>query len=309
MPQRIGFVGLGIMGRGMAANLLKAGYDVAVYNRTRAKAEELAGLGAEVAGTPAQAARGRDVVITMLADPPAINEVVLGPGGVIEGLEQGSILIDCSTVDPATSAALREAAQAKGARFLDSPVAGSKEAAAKGELILMVGGDEPTLNEVRPILEVMSNKIIHAGPSGSGTMVKLCFNLVGSHMMAALVEAFVLGTKAGLRPEVILEAVMSGALAARFYEWKGGCILDRDFSTNFSIRLMHKDLSLMMSAGYSLGTPLPVTAVVKELYSMAEGHGESEQDFCSLVRVLEDLAGVEVRRTPPSPAQTSPEAR
>jgi len=303
MKERIGFVGLGIMGRGMAATLVRCGYDVTVYNRTRSKAEELGRLGAKVADTPAGAARGAGVVITMLADPPAVDEAVLGVNGVIEGLEAGSILIDCSTVDPATTAAVREAAASKGARFLDSPVAGSKDAAAKGELILMVGGDEETLREVREILEVMSKRIIHAGPSGSGTMVKLCFNLVGSHMMAALSEALVLGTKSGLAPEVILDAVMAGALASRLYEWKGGCVMDRDFTTNFSIKLMHKDLSLMMSAGYSLGTPLPVTAAVKELYSMAKGHGESEEDFCSVVKVLEDLAGVEVRRLGLSPAR------
>ena len=303
MKERIGFVGLGIMGRGMAATLVRCGYDVTVYNRTRSNAGELARLGAKVADTPAGAARGAGVVITMLADPPAVDEAVLGVNGVIEGLEAGSILIDCSTVDPATTAAVREAAASKGARFLDSPVAGSKDAAAKGELILMVGGDEETLREVREILEVMSKRIIHAGPSGSGTMVKLCFNLVGSHMMAALSEALVLGTKSGLAPEVIIDTVMAGALASRLYEWKGGCVMDRDFTTNFSIKLMHKDLSLMMSAGYSLGTPLPVTAAVKELYSMAKGHGESEEDFCSVVKVLEDLAGVEVRRLGLSPAR------
>ncbi|MGB9620405.1 MAG: NAD(P)-dependent oxidoreductase [Armatimonadota bacterium] len=297
VKHHIGFVGLGIMGRGMAANLVRSGHDVTVYNRTRAKAEELRRMGASVADTPAQAARGKDLVITMLADPPAAKEVVLGPEGVIEGLEQDAILIDCSTVDPDTTAALRECVRAKGARFLDSPVAGSKDAAARGELILMVGGDEQTLNEIRPVLEVISKTIIYAGPSGSGTIAKLCFNLVGSHMMAALAEALVLGTKSGLKPEIILDAVMSGALAARFYEWKGACILDRDFTTNFSTRLMHKDLSLMMSAAYSAGTPLPVTAAVRELYAMAKGHGESEDDFCSVIKVLEDLADVEVRRS------------
>lgn len=295
MATRIGFIGLGIMGRGMATNLVKAGYDVTVYNRTRSKAEELADQGAKVASTPAMAASWKDVVFTMLADPVAVKEVVLGRDGVIEGLCQGSVLIDCSTVDPETTAAVRDAAAKKGARFLDAPVAGSKDAAAKGELILMVGGDSDTLDQVRPILDVISKTIIHAGPSGSGTMLKLCFNLVVSHMMAALSEALVLGVKAGLSPQKIIDTIMTGVIGSRFYEWKGGCIINRDFSTNFSLKLMHKDLSLIMSAGYNSDTPLPVTAAVKELYSFARGLGDPEDDFCSVIKALEQAAGVEVK--------------
>lgn len=256
MKRRVGFVGLGIMGRGMASCLVKAGYEVAVCNRTRARSEELAAAGAELATTAAAAAAGSEFVITMLADPPAVQQAVLGAGGVIEGLGPGAILIDCSTVDPATTSAVRGAALAEGARFLDAPVAGSKDAAAKGELILMVGGEEQDLQDAMEVLQVISKRIVHAGPPGSGTVVKLCFNLVGSHMVAALSESLVLGVKSGLRPQVILDAIMAGALAAPIYAWKGGCIVDRDFATNFSVKLMHKDLSLMMSAGYSLDVPI-----------------------------------------------------
>jgi 3-hydroxyisobutyrate dehydrogenase-like beta-hydroxyacid dehydrogenase len=280
----------------MAENLIKGGFDLTVYNRTRAKAEDIAKLGAKIADTPAEAARGQDVVITMLADPPAVREVIFGKDGLVGGLESGSILIDCSTVDPTTTASVREAAESKGAAFLDSPVAGSKDAAAKGELILMVGGEEAVLNRVRPILEAVSKRIVHAGPSGSGTMVKLCFNLAVSHMAAALSEALVLGVKSGLKPEVIIDTIMAGTVAAPFYQWKGGCIMDRDFTTNFSTKLMHKDLGLLMSAGGLFGVPLPVTAAVKELFSMAKGHGQAEEDFCSVVKVLEGLAHIEVRR-------------
>lgn len=294
--QKIGFIGLGIMGQGMTASLIKAGYDVTLYNRTRSRAEELAKEGAKVANTPAEAAEGNDVVITMLADPQAIHDVVLGKKGVIEGLKKNAVLIDCSTVDPATTKATLEAADARGARFLDSPVAGSKDAAAGGELILMVGGREADLSEVRDILEVLSKKIIYAGPSGSGTSLKLCFNLIVSHMAAALSESLILGVSAGLKPETLIETFMAGTVGAPFYRWKGGCIMDRDFATNFSIRLMHKDLNLMMSAGYDQNVPLPVTAAVKELFSMAKAHGQAEEDFCSVIKVLEDLADVEVKR-------------
>lgn len=294
--QRIGFIGLGIMGRGMATNLVKAGYEVTVYNRTKSKAEELARHGAKTADSLAQAAEGKDVVITMLADPPAVNDAVLGQTGAVAGLKSGAILIDCSTVDPNTTSVTLEAATAAGARFLDSPVAGSKDAAMKGELILMVGGQEADLEEVRPVLEVVSKKIIHAGPSGSGTMLKLCFNLCVSHMAAALSEALVLGVKSGLKPEVIIDTLMAGTIAAPFYQWKGGSIMDRDFTTHFSTRLMHKDLNMLSSAGYGHNVPLPVTAAVKELFSMAKVNGQAEEDFCSVIKVLEAMAGVEVKR-------------
>jgi 3-hydroxyisobutyrate dehydrogenase len=296
MKPRIGFVGLGIMGKGMAKTLLQAGYELTVYNRTRNKAEEFVKLGAKVAETPADAASGNDVVITMLADPAAVTELVLGKNGIVEGLKAGSTLIDCSTVDPTTTALTLEAAEAKGADFLDSPVAGSKDAAAKGELILMVGGKEETLSKVRDVLETISKRIIYAGPSGSGTMLKLCFNLMVAHMAAAISESLVLGVKSGLKAETIIEAIMSGAIGAQFYEWKGGCMMNRDFTTNFSTKLMHKDLNLIMSAGYSLNTPLPTTAAVKELFGMAKSKGYAEEDFCSVVKILEQFAGVEVRR-------------
>lgn len=294
--RKIGFLGLGIMGSGMVQSLLREGYDLTIYNRTREKSKPLEALGAKVVDSPAMAAKGNNVVITMLADPAAVRETVLAPGGVIEGMEHGAILIDCSTVDPETTAATFHAAAEKNISFLDSPVGGSKAAAAKGELILLVGGDEAVMEDVRDILDALSKKIVYAGPSGSGTMLKLCFNLTVSHVMAALSEALVLGVSGGLQPEVIVEGLMSGIIASPFIEWKGNCIMDRDFSTNFSTKLMHKDLNLMMSAAYGLNAPLPVTAAVKELFSMAKGSGLGDDDFCSIVKILENFAGVEVRK-------------
>ncbi len=213
----------------------------------------------------------------MLSDPPAIKQAVLGKNGVIDGLESGAVLIDCSTVDPEITAATRAAAEAKGAGFLDSPVTGSKPAAASGELVMMVGGDDDTLATARPVLEAMSSRIIHAGPSGSGTMLKLCFNLFVSHMAASLAEALVLGVKSGLKPRTIIEAVMAGRIQSPFYEWKGGCMIDRDFDTNFSTKLMHMDTALIMSAAFGLGIPLPVTAAVKELLQMAKSKGLGDE--------------------------------
>lgn len=293
---RIGFIGLGIMGRGMAANLINAGHDLALYNRTRSRAEEIAKLGGTIADSPADAARGSEIVFTMLSDPPAIRDAVLGEQGAISGLDSGAVLIDCSTVDPSTTRAVAEAAAAWGAEFLDSPVAGSRDAAANGELILMVGGKSEVLERVRPVLEIVSKRIIHAGLSGSGTMLKLCFNLAVSHMAAALGEALVLGVKSGLKPETIIETFMAGTISAPFYAWKGGCIMDRDFSTNFSLALMHKDIGLIISSGEDMNVPLPVSAAVQELFTQAKSNGLAEEDFCSVVKVLEDAADVEVRR-------------
>ena len=294
--ERIGFLGLGIMGRGMAMNLAKAGHPLTVWNRTRSKAGEFAAMGASVADTPRQAAEGGDVIIMMLSDPAAVEEVAYGPDGVTTGLREGAVLMDCSTVDPATSQRLAEAAGERGARFLDSPVAGSKKAAEEGELILMVGGDEQTLANARPILEKLSKKIIHAGGAGMGAYLKLCFNLVVSHMTTALSETLVLGAKAGLDPALILDTINSGVIGSKFYEWKGSCILDRDFTTNFSLKLMHKDLNLMMSAAYGLGIPLPVTASVKELFGTAKSCCNPEEDFCSVIRALETATHFEVRK-------------
>lgn len=293
--EKIGFIGLGIMGRGMAINLVKAGYPVTVYNRTKLKVEELVSMGATSAATPKEAAEGADVVIAILADPPAVDKVVLGPEGVIAGLGEGAVLIDASTVDPATTAREAQAAAKKGASFIDSPVAGSKQASLDGELIAMVGGPTDVLERCRPIFDVVCKKVIYAGESGSGTDLKLVFNLFVSHMGAALAEGLVLGTKAGLDPNIIIETLMAGVVGSRFYEWKGGCIINRDFTTHFSTRLMHKDLNLIMKSAYDLNIPLPVTAAVKELYGDAKTSGSSEEDFCSVVKAIERPAGVEVK--------------
>ena len=294
--ESIGFLGLGIMGRGMAMNLAQAGYPLMVWNRTYSKAEEFTAIGTEVADTPKQAAEGKDIVILMLADPASIEAVAYGPDGVVEGLKDGSILIDCSTVDPQTSLKLAQAAAEKGARFLDAPVAGSKKAAEDGELLLMVGGDEDTLAEARAILEKLSKKIIYAGGTTMGTYLKLCFNTIVGGSAAILSESLLLGARSGLDPAIILEAISSSVLSSRFHEWKGSCILDRDFSTNFSLKLMHKDLNLIMSAAYGLDTPLPVTASVKELFQAAKSCCSPEEDFCSVVKALEELTHFEVKR-------------
>ncbi len=295
MAQSVGFIGLGIMGQGMARNLLKSGFSVTVYNRTRARSEELAADGAAIAETPADAARGKDFVITMLSDPAAVKSVVEGERGLAAGLGAGATLIDCSTVDTETSAMLLQLAKSKGADFLDSPVTGSKLGAEAGELVLLLGGEAAVLEQARGVLEAMSKRIIHAGPSGSGTLLKLCFNLMVSHTAVALSESLVLGAKGGLNPETIVDALMAGALASYFIDWKGKCMITRDFATNFSTKLMLKDTKLIASTAQSLGFDLPTTDAVRDKLQEAADSGLAEEDFCSVVKVYEKAAGVEVR--------------
>jgi len=294
--ERVAVIGLGIMGRGMAINIAGAGYPLTVWNRTRSKTDEFAKMGARVADTPKDAAAGADIVITMLSDPPAVELVAFGRDGVIEGLGEGAVLIDCSTVDPSTSLKLASAAKGKGADFLDSPVGGSRDAAEAGTLVLMVGGDKAVLDKVKPLLMRVGNKIVHAGDTGKGAALKLCFNLVIAHSAAALAETLMLGTRAGLDPGLVLDAVNSSIAGSRLYEWKGGCILDRDFSTNFALKLIHKDLNLMMSAAYATNTPLPVTAAVKELFGQAKSFADPESDYCSVIQALETLTGTVVKK-------------
>lgn len=295
--EKVAFLGLGIMGSGMAANLAKAGYPLTVWNRTRSKADSFsAEHGALVADTPKEAVNGQDVVFTMLSDPPAVEAVILGPDGVLAGMDQDAILADSSTVDPGTSKRIAEEADDRGIRFVSAPVGGSKQAAIEGKLIFMVGGDESALDAVQPLLEKMGKKIIRTGDPVQAAQLKLCVNLILGHSVAGLVETLVLGAKAGLKPEVILEAVGSGIMASPVYDWKGSSILERDFSPNFALRLMYKDLFLMIESGYEMNVPLPVTAAVKELYAEAMSSGDPNEDFCSVVKVLEKLTGTEIRR-------------
>jgi len=279
----------------MAENLLKSGSSVTVYNRTRARAEEMKSLGARVADTAADAARGSDVVISMVSDPAAVRDVILGHGGAVEGLGQGAVLIDCSTIDPKTTMEVSEAARSRGASFLDAPVTGSKIGAEKGELIMIVGGTPELIASVQDVFDVISKKVVIAGPTGSGVWMKLCFNTLVGQMIVGISQAVVTAKAAGLDPRVFLDLVMSGAIQSPFYAWKGGCILDRDFSTNFSTKLMRKDADLAIGAARDLGIPLIATESVRDALDRAIEAGYGEDDMCSYARVLEQLAGVEAK--------------
>jgi len=295
MAQSIGFIGLGIMGHPMALNLVKAGYKVTVFNRTRSKAEPLEKSGALVAATPAEAARLADVVMIIVSDTAAVEEVVLGKGGILETLRSGAIVIDSSTVSPALSRKLACHAAGKGASWLDAPVTGSKHGAERGELTFMIGGDRETLDRALPVLQVLGKKHIYCGAHGSGLSAKLAQNAIQATMVEVFCEGFVLATKAGVHPQTMFEIIQSSMARAALTDFKAPFIFKGDFTPYFPLKLMHKDLELAMETAYAQNVPMPAAAAVKEVYGTAKAQGKGDLDYAAVITFLEEVAGVKVR--------------
>jgi len=295
MAQSIGFIGLGIMGHPMALNLVKAGYKVTVFNRTRSKAEPLEKAGARVAATPAEAARLADVVMIIVSDTAAVEEVVLGKGGILETLRSGAIVIDSSTVSPALSRKLACHAAGKGASWLDAPVTGSKHGAERGELTFMIGGDRETLDRALPVLQVLGKKHIYCGAHGSGLSAKLAQNAIQATMVEVFCEGFVLATKAGVHPQTMFEIIQSSMARAALTDFKAPFIFKGDFTPYFPLKLMHKDLELAMETAYAQNVPMPAAAAVKEVYGTAKAQGKGDLDYAAVITFLEEVAGVKVR--------------
>ncbi len=283
---KIAFLGLGIMGSRMSERLIRAGYDVTVWNRTAGKAEGLKKLGAREAVSPKDAATGADVAITMLADPASVEAVAIGDGGLIDGLKSGAVYIDMTTVSPATSRKLGEAAGRKRVAFLDAPVTGSKPAAASGELVLMVGGEASILDQVRPILQAMSKKIVYMGPVGAGSLMKLVNNLSMAGAMAAFFEGFTLGRLGGLSGEAILEVLTSGALASPLLRLKGEAVLKGNFEPLFSLKHMAKDIHLAVDESAQEGLNAPISHLLDTLFQTAQRQGLGEADYAALIKVF-----------------------
>lgn len=304
----LGFIGLGIMGLPMAGNLRKAGYPLTVYNRTRAKAEELARQGATVADSPAAVGRRAEIVFLCVGDTEAVVEVC---GSLLQGIAPGSVVVDCSTISPDTSRKLAEQFRERGAQFLDAPCTGSKSGATTATLTFMVGGEKTAFERVRPYLAAMGNKIFHVGGNGAGLQVKLTQNLIGALTVQAMAEGFVLARKAGLSPSLVLEVLQASVARNPLIEAKLPLVLERRFDPHFSLKWMHKDMTLMLESARRLGVPLPATALVHELFEAGLAMGFGEQDFVSAIRVLEQLAGVEVTERVPAatPARPEPQAK
>ncbi|NDY43038.1 NAD(P)-dependent oxidoreductase [Dissulfurirhabdus thermomarina] len=291
MQRRCGFIGLGIMGRAMALNLVRAGFDVTVWNRTAAKCEELAAAGARVADGPAAVAAACPVTFAMVADPAAAEAVCLGPGGVVEGLGPGKGYVDMSTVDPGTSRRIGAAVAAAAGRFLEAPVAGSRKPAEEGTLVIFAAGDPSLLEEVRPAFDVLSKRVFYLGETGRAAQLKLLNNLVMGGMMAALAEGISLAEGMDLPAETLLEVLDSGPMANGLFRLKGAAMVEGRFPAAFPLKHMQKDLRLALAEGDRHARPLPVTAAVNALFVGARGMGLGEADFAAVLEAVRGRRG------------------
>jgi 3-hydroxyisobutyrate dehydrogenase/glyoxylate/succinic semialdehyde reductase len=284
---KIGFIGLGIMGSRMAANLQKAGHSLIVYNRTHDKAAQLLAGGASWADSPAALAKQVAIVFTMLAHPEAVKEAALGQDGFLTSLAPGGLWVDCSTVNPSFSMEMAEQARSLGVRFLDSPVTGSKEPAALGKLIFWVGGETADVEACRPLFQCMGNRIIHGGKQGMGASLKMVMNQLLGTTMAAFAEGLVLGRSLGLPIETLFEALLGGPAAAPFVAAKRRRIETGNFDdADFLLRWLQKDLHLAAVSAYETGVSLPLTNVAKEIYRFAIREGDGDKDFSAIYHFL-----------------------
>ncbi|MCB0243696.1 MAG: NAD(P)-dependent oxidoreductase [Anaerolineae bacterium] len=294
MTERIGFIGLGIMGSGMAANILKAGFPLTVWNRTPERTEALAAAGAAVAATPAALAAASDIVITCVSDTPDVQAVILGEDGVLRGAQSGSLVIDMSTISPAVTQEIAAALSARGVAMLDAPVSGGSEGAARGTLSIMVGGAVEALERAMPVLQTMGQRITHVGSTGAGQTVKLVNQVIVVGNCLAMAEGLMLAQAGGVDLEKALEAVSGGAAGSWMLSNRGPQILARDWRPGFTIDLQQKDLRLVLEAADAVGTPVPGTALVFQLYRTLEARGLGGDGNHALIKALEALAGFEV---------------
>lgn len=279
---KIGFIGLGIMGSRMAANLQSKGYSLKVNNRTAEKARELVESGAEWADTPAEAAKDVDILITMLSEPGAVSEVALGKYGFFETMAANALWIDSSTVNPYYTGEMHQMAKEKGIRFIDAPVAGSKMPAEKGELIFLAGGREQDIEQAVPLFEAMGKKYIHVGDNGKGTSMKMVFNLLLGNAMHTFAEGMKLGESLDLNPEMLFDQLLESPVVAPFIKTKRDKMEAKEYNAEFPLRWMQKDLQLAAETAAEQGIKLPANEVAKENYRIAIDKGRGDQDFSAI---------------------------
>ena len=294
MADTVGFIGLGIMGKPMAKNLIEAGHELVVYNRTPKKAEELAGAGAVVAASPREVAEQSDVVVTMLPDSPQVEEVLVGEKGVFEGVKEGALIVDMSTISPVITEELAARAKEKGASMLDAPVSGGDVGAIEGTLSIMVGGSDEDFQRAHPLFEAMGKTVTHVGGSGAGQVVKAANQIVVALTIEAVSEALVLGSKAGVAPEKILDVLGGGLAGNKVMEVKREKMLTHSFDPGFRIELHHKDLGIALAAGREYGVTLPVTAIVDQMLQDLRMRGRGDRDHSALLTLIEDSSGHEI---------------
>jgi 2-hydroxy-3-oxopropionate reductase len=295
MVSKIGFIGLGIMGKPMTKNLIKAGHELTVYDVVDALARELESAGAKVAHSSKEVAEKSDLIITMLPDSPDVEMAALGSGGVFEGIKKGSTYVDMSTISPVTSKKLAEVAKSKGVRILDAPVSGGEKGAIEATLTIMVGGAKEVFDDCLPVFQAMGKNIIYCGGVGSGQVVKACNQILVAGVLEAAGEALVLGTKAGVDPETVLK-VIAGGYAMRVLDARGPLILKGDFKPGFKTRLHYKDLGIALAAGSEYGVPLPVTSLIHEMMGAMKVWGRGEYDHSAIITVLQELAKAETKK-------------
>jgi 3-hydroxyisobutyrate dehydrogenase-like beta-hydroxyacid dehydrogenase len=287
-PRKIGFIGLGLMGRPMAMNLLKAGHSLTVWNRTSSRAQELVAAGATLAKSPREAAAASDILFTIVSDPPALEEVLWGHqgnnDGAMAGLRPGSIYIDSSTVAPTLTRRVAAACAEHGVRYLDAPVTGGDWGAREGNLVFMIGGEADTLREVELVLGVLGKKWFHLGPNGAGQTVKLAMNAILALQVGAMAEALALVNKAGLKGEQLIEVMQSSMARSGVLDIKAPLMVKGDFKPSFPLRLMHKDLGLALDLANQLGVALPATAAAREVYNYVKGASPDDLDYSGIMR-------------------------
>jgi len=292
---KLGFLGLGIMGYPMARNLLRAGHEVALWSHTAEKAKELAGAEkGRFRSTPKEAAAGAECVFLCVGDTAMSEQVNLGPDGVIEGIHPGAIVADASTISPSGSRRIGAAFAKKGVHYLDIPCTGSTPGANAGTLTFMVGGDQAILEKIRPWMEAMGKKIYYCGSAGMGLQAKLSQNLILSNLLQGFNEGMVLATKAGVDPQLMLEILTNSAAKSGLIDFKAPYVFRRDFSPQFSVKWMDKDIGLMLESGKELNVPLPLTGLTRQMFQAAIAKGHGDEDICSTIKVLESITGVEV---------------
>lgn len=290
---RVAFLGLGIMGQAMAANLVKAGNDVAVWNRTPGKQVD----GAQTAASPADAARDREVVWLCVSDTKAVEQVLFGPGGVEQSLASGMVIVDSSTISPSATRNFAQRVHARGVDYVDAPMTGSKIGAANASLIFMVGGLQPVLDKIKPLFDAMGKQVFRMGETGKGQAAKLVMNLQIALIYEGFAEALTLAAKLGVEAATLIPLVQATMVKSGVVEYKAPFILNRDFTPNFPLRLMHKDIRLALDAARESRIKLPGLEAVEEVYDLASEEGHRDLDYAATLTLLEKWAGVQVKGT------------
>lgn len=291
---KIGFIGLGIMGKPMCRNLIRAGYELIVMDKNPEASEYLSDLGVVVAQTPEEVASLTDVIITMLPDSPQVKDVVLGENGIIKGAKPGLTLIDMSSINPSVSREIYSVLEKRGIDMLDAPVSGGEPKAIEGTLTVMVGGKAEVLEKHYELIKAMASAVVHVGEIGAGNIAKLCNQIIVAVNISAMAEALILAQKSGVSPELVYKAIRGGLAGSTVLDAKAPLVMDRKFAPGFRVELHVKDLKNVLEASHSIGLPLPLTASVMEMMQALKADGLGMEDHCSLVKYYEKIANVTI---------------